>query len=166
MRDPLSKLLLPAGLAVGLVAGLVLACRSAKPSDSRLTLEPAAVPRAWTTAFQREAVLVADEVFIEGPSDLIEHVALRQDDETTVYTTRTVTEGLRQELATRPDSGVEVRAQLDGWAIAALRKITVLQRPGDVPVTVRASGNAYWAAADGSGTRREAELVFQGFLGK
>jgi hypothetical protein len=111
-------------------------------------------------------VLLADEIVIEGPADLIDHVVLRQDEATAVYTAQTVTDGLLQELTARPEAGVEVRAQLDAWSLAAFRKITVLQRPGEVPVSVRASGNAFWAAADGSGERREQQLFFQGLHGR
>lgn len=149
-----------------LLAGLAPACAGAAKPDSGLVLEPAPPPRDWTQAFLREAVLVADEIVIEGPVGLVEHVALRQDEESTVYTTTTLPEGFFQELLARPESGLEVRAQLDGWALAAFRRITVLERPGEVPVTLRARGNAYWAAADGSGERRQPELVFQGRLGE
>jgi hypothetical protein len=62
--------------------------------------------------------------------------------------------------------GVEVRGQLDAWSLAAVRRITVLLRPGEVPVTVRARGNAYWSAADGSGEKRETELLFRGPHGR
>lgn len=158
-------------VACALLALSLAACQREKqpekPSEMPLTLEPAPPPpRAWTTAFLKEAVLIADEIVIEGPHDLIDHVALRQDEETTVYVTKTIPEGLLQELSAKPEAGVEVRAQLDGWALAALRKITVLQRPGDVPVTVRARGDAYFAPASGGSERRDQELVFQGVHGK
>src|SRR5262245_15863326 len=144
-----------------------LACQGPEKPRSSLVLEPADMPgRAWTSAFVREAVLVADEISIEGPHDLIDHVVLRQDEELTTYTTKTVPEGLWQELAARPEAGGEVRAQLGAGSLAAIRRITVLQRPGEVPVTVRARGKVYWAAADGSTERRGEELVFQGVHGK
>ena len=144
-----------------------LACQAAEEPRSGLVLEPIELPtRTWTDAFLHEAVLVADEIVIEGPHDLIDHVVLQQDEETGVYTTKTITEGLWQELVARPEMGVEVRAQLDGWSLAAFKRITVLQRPGDVPVTVRALGKAYWSAADGSDERRQENLVFQGLHGQ
>ncbi len=123
-------------------------------------------PTPWTAAFLRPAVLVADEIVIEGPADLLDHVVLRPDPETNVYVTKTVTAGLLQELSARPESRMEVRGQLDTWSLAAFQKLTVLQRPGEVPVTVRARGNAYWAPADGSGERRGPEFVFQGVRGE
>jgi hypothetical protein len=109
-------------------------------------------------------VIIADEIQIEGPSDLIDHLALRQDDETR-YHTKTVPEGLRQELVPGPDSTREVRGQIDAWSLAAFRRIVVLQRPFDVPVRVRAVGNAYFAWSDGSGEQRQDELQFQGTRG-
>src|SRR5262249_37818946 len=129
--------------------GLALACRTTHAPPPR-TEARAAAARAFTTAFQKPAVLVADEIQIEGPPDLGGHGALRQDPEITTYTTKTVPEGLRQELGALPDSHVEVHGQLDAWSLAAFRRIVVLQRPGDVPVSVTARGNAYWAEADGS----------------
>jgi hypothetical protein len=146
---------------------LALSCRGPHPPESTLVLEPGAPPgRPWTGAFQHEAVLVADEIMIEGPFDLIDHVVLRQDEETSAYTTKTIPAGLLQELTARPEVGVEVRAQLDAWSLAAFKRITVLQRPGEVPVTVRAAGRAFWSAADGSGERRAETLAFQGIHGR
>ena len=151
-------------------AALLSACSTAEKKDAGpgpdLTLEPAQPQRQWTRAFQKEAVLVADEIFIEGPPDLVDHVALVADPDTNAYTTKTVTQGLLQELVAKPNSHVELRGQLDAWKLAAFRRITVLQRPGEVSVTVRASGEAYFAPADGSGEKREGQLVFQGVHGK
>jgi hypothetical protein len=154
-----------ARLVTALALLLGAACRSA-PEDpappARAALREA---QPWTPAFGAEAVLVADEIRIEGPFDLVDHVALRQDPETTVYSEKTVPDGLLQELLARAGAGRELHAQLDAWSLAALRRITVLRRPGDGPVTVRALGSAYWAAADGSAERREPELVFRGTHG-
>ena len=138
------------------------ACRGTVGGNT--TVDPVSlVKRPWTAEFLAPAVLVADEVTIEGPEDLLEHVALGQDPQNTEYTTKTTSEGLRQEV--RPKRGllgVEVRAQLDGWQIVALRKLVVLQRPGEVPVTIRARGNAFWSAGDGSDQKRAAQLEFRG----
>jgi hypothetical protein len=153
-------------LLAPLVVLLTVACQRERAPESAPLADAPPPPREWTRAFLREAVLVADEIVIEGPSDLIDHVALRADVETNVYTTKTITEGLLQELVALPESGVEVRGQLDAWSLGAFSRITVLQRPGEVPVTIRARGKAYWAAADGSGERRAEELVFQGVRGR
>jgi hypothetical protein len=149
-------------LVLSLLAG---ACRSAPAPEAPLVRASGPPAKPWTPAFAREAVLIADELHIEGPPDLIDHIALRQDDETH-YQTKTLPEGLWQELVPRAESVREVHAQLDTWSLAAFRRIVVLQRPGEVPVRVRAVGNAFFAWADGSGERREAELLFQGPRGQ
>jgi len=152
---------------ISLLLACLPACKGPEEPRSGLVLEPSAAPaRRWTEAFLHESVLVANEIVIEGPYDLIDHVALRQDEESTVYTTKTIPEGLWQELVARPELGVEVRAQLDAWSLAAFKRITVLQRPGDVPVTVRALGRAYWSTADGRDERRAENLAFQGIHGR
>jgi hypothetical protein len=58
----------------------------------------------------------------------------------------------------RPQFGVEIQAQIDAWTLAAWKRMVILQRPGEVPVTIRAQGSAVWAAAGGSGERREDTL--------
>ena len=158
---------MPSAALFLLILTVASACRSepktAGPKTQGLELEPLAMPaRAWTSEFQREAVLMADEIVIEGPFDLVDHVALRQDPEAAVYSSQTISAGLFQELASKPGAEAPVRAQLDGWVLAAVRRITVLQRPGDVPVLVRARGNVYWAEASGGAEKRENELVFEG----
>lgn len=152
-------------LALLVACSFPCACRSepGQPGQQGLELEPLELPaRAWTARFRSEAVLVADEIAIEGPHDLVDHVALRQDSETCDYSSQTIPAGLFQELVSKATMGAPVLAQLDGWSLAAARRITVLQRPGDVPVIVRARGNVYWAAAAGGAERRENELTFEG----
>ena len=64
-----------------LLAGLLLlclagGCAGTGQNEPALELEPAPSPqREWTRAFQEKAVLLADEIHIEGPFDLIDHVA-------------------------------------------------------------------------------------------
>lgn len=142
---------------------LLAACRTRTPDAP--PPENALVPRPWTRAFEREAVLVADEIRIEGPEDLLTHVAIVQDPEAVQYETKTVTEGLQQELVVKPGAFGQIRAQLDGWSLAATRRMVILQRPGEVPVVVRAAGNVLWARTDGSEERRESRLEFRGQRG-
>src|SRR5262245_66536695 len=116
-----------------------LACQGPEKPRSSLVLEPADMPgRAWTSAFVREAVLVADEISIEGPHDLIDHVVLRQDEGLTTYTTKTVPGGRWQELAARPEAGAEVRAQRAARARAAGRRRAAPPRPAGAPGAARA----------------------------
>ena len=147
----------------------LLGCRTRAPArDPAVPASSTLAPRPWTLAFLQEAALVADEIRIEGPEDLLTHVAIRQDPEAVTYSTKTTPEGLLQELSVRPDlvGSVEIRTQLDNWALAALQRLIVLQRPGEVPVTLRATGNVVWIPADGSAERRGATLGFQGLRGK
>jgi hypothetical protein len=153
-------------LPLPLVAALALlpGCSGTQEKKQGLELEPLTIPeRAWTARFQDEAVLVADEIAIEGPHDLIDHVVLSQDPETSSYLSKTIPEGLFQELSAKPEMGTPVQAQLDGWRLAAARRITVLQRPGNVSVVVRARGRAYFASTGvGAGEQRKDELSFVG----
>ena len=142
-----------------------LACRQVEPREASAPKVQGRETPAWTEAFMKEAVLTADVISIEGPSDLLDHVAIRQDPEAIHYETRTVPEGLLQELVSRPEFGMEIQVQLDAWTLAAFRRMTILQRPGEVPVTVRAQGAAVWAPVDGSGERRDDALEFRGVHG-
>jgi len=148
---------------LGPILLVLLALAACVERKEAAPVAPESAAQGWTTAFLKEAVLVADEIRIEGPQDLLAHVAIQQDPEAVEYTTRTVSEGLLQELRViDPQTQAQVQAQLDGWRLAAWKRLTILQRPGEVPVTVQATGEAMWAAADGSGERREATLTFQG----
>lgn len=144
-----------------LIVLLCAGCGATPASDPARRAE--APPRPWTRAFSSPAILIADEIVVEGSGDLLAHVASRQDPTTTSYSSRTTAEGLRQETTVRADAGgAEITAQLDAWELHALRRLVVLQRFDDAPVTLRASGNAYWVAADGRGERRAAALSFGG----
>jgi len=150
-----------------LLSLLTLACRTQEPIPEEAPQDPNALlsrglrPRAFPAAFQKPAVLVANRISIEGPTDLLEHVALRPDDDVFVYTTRTTEKGLLQEIRRRPGAvGTEIRCQLDNWQIAAIDHLIVLQRPGEVPVTLVADGEAFWSA-EGGGERREPRLQFR-----
>jgi len=129
---------------------------------------PASGPKApalpWTQRFMTPAVLVADRILIEGPPDLLDHVAIRQEPELFRYTTETTAEGLRQEVVRLPTAGgSEIRAQLDTWSLGALQTLVVLQRPGEVAVTVRAVGNAVCIPTGGAEVeQRAAQLEFRG----
>ena len=150
---------------LGLVLLLCGACAAPEPAPEKQPFVPPPPP-PWTNAFAVDAVLVAEEVHIEGPQNLLEHVATRQDP-ATVNETRTTTQGLEQVIALRPGvDRAEIRAQLDGLKIVALRRLVVLQRPGSVPVRVRAVGSAFWSKADGSEQRRDDALELRGELGK
>ncbi len=149
---------------------VALACRSTPPAGrSDASIRPAVaaaepVPQMpWTERFGDGAALLADEICIEGPPGLLDHVAVTQDPEQTRYVAKTVSEGLLQETRARSDAGyVEIHGQLDAWRLVALRRLVVLERPGEVPVTIVARGQAFWRAVDGDDEQRGPELRFTG----
>lgn len=158
----------PRALPSWLVLALCCACGGARAGEPKVPAADALLARGpWTRAFRAPAVLIADEIRVEGPDDLLAHFASLQDPGTTTYSSRTTDEGLLQETVMQPGvGGAEITAQLDGWELHALRRLVVLQRFTDAPVTVRGSGNAYWASASGAGERRGEMLVFHGERGE
>ncbi len=140
----------------------VVACRSDSGPKAPDPSGPLGAGNTWTDAFLGEAVLVADEIWIEGPEDLLEHVAIRQDPEVLDYATTTTSEGLRQEIVRKEgESAAEIRAQIDAWSVVALQKLVVLQRPGAAPVRIVATGEAAWVPVSGV-EQRGPRLEFRG----
>jgi len=138
-RPPVALL----GAVVLLAAAWPSACGGTPAAPAPLPPPPATTP-GWTETFLREGVLLAEDVAIEGPEELVAHVAVRQDPENASYTTETTAAGLVQQLVARSGRGlVELRAQLDGLEIVATRRLRVVVRPGDVPVVVRAQGDVF-----------------------
>ncbi len=160
----------PARSLAALCLSLSAACAGTPAEDSTANHPreaTAPVPGPWTRAFLEPAILVADRCFIEGPEDLLEHVAVRQDPGMVEYSTETTNRGLMQTARVKPGrSGIEIHAHLDGLQIVALREIVVLQRPGETPVRVIAEGKAYWSTSDGENERRGERLELGGARGR
>jgi hypothetical protein len=128
---------------------------------------PGSAPGPWTLEFEREAVLIAHKITIEGPSDLLEHIVVRQEPGVVDMVQETTTAGLVQTLRRKPEAGVgEIRAWLDQWSIVALRELVILQRPGEVPVRVIAEGDAAWIPTAGGDELRRGRLEFTGQRGR
>jgi hypothetical protein len=138
-------------------------CQSQEP-DETVPPPPASLGR-WTDAFAEPALVVADVVVIEGPPALRAHFALPQDAARIVIDTRATDRGLLQ-VATAKVPGTELTSQLDNWTVVALRRLEVLERPGETAVRIVARGDAVWRPMDGdeSRTRRGQELVLEGEL--
>ncbi len=140
-------------------------------AQARERAEGLLAPKPWTDAFQYKAILLADRNRIEGPVGLIDHVAVRSDDALFRRTSETLPEGFLQRtvpLQTNKGSTDQtylVRGQLDAWQLTALMEVVVLERPGDVPVTVIAEGDVVWRDRDG-GERRQNRLVWIGEIGQ
>ena len=164
-------------LVTGLLAGPLFvagSCVTFSPEDSardsgrdsaRGAQPRPASTRPWTKAFEVPAVLIANDVRIEGPDDLLEHVVVMHDAAGLQHDTKTVPQGLLQVTVVDPRRPQEINAHLDGLQIVALRRLEVLQRPGEVPVRVRATGKAFWSTSDGAQEKRGESLEFLGRRG-
>jgi hypothetical protein len=119
------------------------------------------VPIAWTDAFMRRALLLADEIRVEGPRGLLEHVAVRSDDGLYERDVETTPDGFVQTTSARPDVGELVRGQLDQWQLVANRRIVIIENPAALDVLITARGDALWQDPSGI-ERRDAMLEFEG----
>jgi len=146
---------------------LLSACTSDPAPDEPRSSGPAEnAARAdlpWTLEFMESAVLVAGDVRIEGPPGLLDHFAQLQDPDVHTYRVRTLPEGLLQETTVEQLGSVfPIRCNLDNLNIVAERRLTVLERPGEVPVRVLASGDAYWKRTNSDNERRGEQLELIG----
>ncbi len=108
-------------------------------------LEPPPAPRPWTDTFRSPALLIADEVRIAGPKGLLDHIATRIEPDFHTYDAETVSEGFRQTFEPRDASaGIDIRAYFDALEVVALKRLVLLERPGEVDVVVQAAGDAFW----------------------
>ncbi len=124
---------------------------------------PEPVPQPWTKSFQASALLIADEIRIEGPKGLLDHVATRIEPEHHVYEVDTLPAGFQQVFRPRDEAaGFEMRAYLDALEVVAFKRLVLLERPGDAEVVVQAAGDAYWRDASTGQERRGALLRFVG----
>lgn len=103
----------------------------------------AAQPKPWTKRFLEVGVLVADEIRIEGPAPLLEHIVTRPEAGLHEHSDKTTTAGFQQTITVRTP-GAEIRAQIDQLAISAMRRLVILERPGPVDVIVIAAGDVFW----------------------
>ena len=117
----------------------------------------------WTDRFMKPAVLVADQVRIEGPVGLLEHLATPSNPELHDRTEKTVPAGYLQQISAKEGIGpVEIQAQLDNLTIVALKKLVVLERPGPVDLVVLAAGDAYYNDKSTAEEQRSDSLRFVG----
>ena len=125
--------------------------------------EPPPAPRPWTQSFRSSALLVADEVRIEGPKGLLDHIATRIEPDFHSYTAETLPEGFQQTFEPlRNDAGIDIRAYFDALEVVALRRLIVLERPGEVDVVVQATGDAFWRESSSGREKRGPLLRFVG----
>ncbi len=159
---------------VALAGCSVLACKSDEPTrKSSPAFAPAPDPNAppprdvleankpWTDRFKVAGVLIADEVRIEGPAPLLEHVVTRPETGVHEVDVKTIPAGFQQTITVRV-GGAEIRAQIDAVAISAMRRLVVLERPGLGDVLVTATGNVFWKEPQSDQPTRTHSLRIEG----
>ena len=160
---------------VAFAAGGTLACQSDQPAKkSSPAFAPAPDPNApppkdiveaaskpWTKRFLLPCVLIADEIRIEGPAPLLEHVVTRPENGVHDVETKTLPAGFQQTITVRT-GGAEIRAQIDAVAISAMRRIVILERPGLGDVLVTATGNVFWKEPQADQPTRTNNLRLEG----
>jgi hypothetical protein len=158
----------PRVLATAISIALLTACGS-PPGESDLSATPPSsapdlpLPKPWTESFRTPAILIADEVRIEGPKGLVYHVAMQVEPDHHRCETKTLPEGFRQIVeVVDPKAGFEITVHLDAYRIAVLHKLVILERPGDVEVIVRAVGDVYWKDLESDAEKHGATLTFRG----
>ncbi len=141
-----------------ITAAGVLACKSSATDSTQAAKsksEKAGAP--WTKEFQSRAILIADEVSIEGPPGLIDHVAYKQSPEQH-YAAKTTSDGFLQEVSTGANTSEPIWIQIDNLRVNALRSGRWLERLADGPVRIHAHGRAYWKNLD-TGQEQQAETI-------
>ncbi len=146
-------------LALPLCFAGSLACTTTEPAapPERSAAVKAAAARLWTKEFQAKSILIANEISIEGPAGLIDHVAFKQKPEQT-YTVRTIAEGFLQEISAPAEAENPIEIQIDNLAIYAVRNARILERVSAGPVRIRARGEVMWKNLE-SGQEQRAETL-------
>jgi hypothetical protein len=111
--------------------------------------------RPWTAKFQEQSILIANEVSIEGPPGLIDHVAIKQLPEQK-YSAKTTADGFLQEISVDADAANPIWIQVDNLAINAVVRARVLERVTDGPVRIRAKGAVTWKNLE-TGAQQDSE---------
>lgn len=152
---------LPFGTLLLLLAcSHLTACRAAGGDDASKTggiSAPLAAP--WTGEFLKPAGLTAAKIWIEGPRGLLDHLAIRQDEETSVYAEKSVPQGFLRSLRRKGNGWTELHAHMDQWELVAFEELQVLERFGPCNIRIRASGDAFWQS-EGEESRRGENLEF------
>ena len=144
------------------------ACQSDQPKrpDEGADAAPRAEKPAWTTRFMGRNVLMAAEVRIEGPKGLLDHLVTQSDPREHDIAVQTLPAGFLQQFQVKGGRHGEIRAQLDQVVIVATRKLSVLERPGEVPVVVFAAGDVYYKELSTGQELRQASLTIEGRIGQ
>ncbi len=160
------------GLVIPLAA--LLACTSEKSTSRDETSGAGASTEAparpmpdamlpWTDAFQKSAVLLANDVRVEGPQGLIARIATVSNPEELDRIEKATPEGYLVVIQAKPEVyGVEIKAQLDRLTIVALGHLTMLERPGSKTVVVEAKGEVFWQELETKAEKHVPALRLEG----
>ncbi len=150
-------------LALPLCFAIALACTTTEPAapPERTAEAKAEAARLWTKEFQAKSILIANEISIEGPPGLIEHVAIKQQPEQT-YAVKTIAEGFLQEISAPAEAANPIEIQIDNLAIYAVRNARILERVSAGPVRIRARGEVMWKNLDSGQEQRVETLELNG----
>lgn len=165
------------GLCVVVAAWGLTACGSAGAKSDKSAAspyapapDPSAPPPTdlglsppWTTEFSKPAMLIADEISIEGPKGLLDHFAARVIPDEHDQVQRTIPAGFLQQITLKAgQTEGEIKAQLDQLALVATRRLSVLERPGPVDVVVQARGRVSWHDLATKQEKRAETMTFTG----
>jgi len=145
------------GLAAGLLAAGLCACTSPDGGGSSAGSSAEKNAATWTSEFQVSAILIAEEISIEGPPGLIDHVAYKQMPEQK-YAAKTTAEGFLQEVTGTEANEEAIWIHLDNLTMNAVRRGRWLERVSDGPVRVTGRGRAYWKNLE-TGQEKRAETI-------
>jgi hypothetical protein len=161
-------------LSLSLALAALLACTTEKstsrdessgseaPTDAPARPMPDAM-LPWTDAFQKSAVLLANDIRIEGPQGLIARVATVSNPDELDRVEKATPEGYLVVIQAKPEVyGVEIKAQLDRLAIVALEHLTLLERPGASSVVVDARGEVFWKELETKAEKHAPALRLEG----
>jgi hypothetical protein len=148
------------GLAGACIATLAAGCGATGAKSSKEAASPYApapdpsepAPKGevarhapWTTEFMKPGILVADEIDVEGPVGLLDHIATRVDPDIHTQTQQTLPAGFQQQVTAKPGAeDSEIHSQIDQITLIATRRITVLERPSPIDVAISARGSVFW----------------------
>jgi len=137
------------------------ACTSASSGEPSPGSAPGTVA-TWTKDFEQSAVLIADEILIEGPPGLRDHVAYEQIPGQK-YEAKGTPDGFLQEVSRDPQSlEAAIKIHIDKLLINGVKSCRWLERPGAGPVRITARATArepaYWKNLE-TGEERRAETI-------
>jgi hypothetical protein len=137
-------------LALGLASCGASGSKAQTASSYAAAPDPSAAPpkdadAPWTKDFDSPAMLLADEIRVEGPRGLLAHIAVRVDPASHDELQKTIPAGFLQQVTVKPNTtDSEIHAQLDNLTLVATRRLSVLERPGPVDLVVDARGQTVW----------------------